>query len=165
MSGYDKSQNKNTAIALQEFLRLQMEECARLRAELAALREQEPVAWAYRFSIPERHDDVHDDDAYSEVVYRTRRELSPDDPFGRRGRDFDDAADTTETALYAAPVPSQDDARDALMREMADELRVYIAMDYPPDTHDYPSRKRKFDAAMDVVNRAEAILSAKGGAK
>lgn len=72
-----------------------------------AARAQKPVAWAYRFSVTERHDDVHDDDAYFEVVYRTRRELSPDDPFGRRGRDFDDAADTTETALYSAPVPAQ----------------------------------------------------------
>lgn len=75
-------------------------------AALEAVAGAEPVAWAYRFDIQKRHDDMHDHDEYSEVVYRTRRELSPDDPFGRRGYDFGDEADTTEIPLYTAPQPA-----------------------------------------------------------
>lgn len=82
-------------------------EIDRLRAELAAMKAQKPVAFAYRFYIPNRHDDTNDNDEYSEVVYRTNREPSPDAPFGRRGYDFDNAADTVEIALYSAPLSAQ----------------------------------------------------------
>jgi hypothetical protein len=89
-------------------LRAQLSEAqARLadaESRIEQAQKQEPAAWAYRFDLQKRHDDVHDNDAYFEVVYRTHRELSPDDPFGKRGKDFDDAAETTETPLYAAPV-------------------------------------------------------------
>ena len=47
-----------------------------------------------------------------------------------------------------------------LIREMADDLRVAVAMEYPPGTHNFPSQKRRFDQSMDVVRRAEAMLSA-----
>lgn len=63
----------------------------------------EPFAWAYRFSLPKRHDDMRDNDEFSDVVFRARRELSPDDAYGRRGRDFSDDADITEIPLYTRP--------------------------------------------------------------
>lgn len=47
-----------------------------------------------------------------------------------------------------------------LIREMADDLRVYVAMEYPPETHNFPSQKRRFDQSMEVVHRAEAMLAA-----
>ncbi len=55
-----------------------------------------------------------------------------------------------------------------LIREMAEDLRVYVAMEYPPKTHNFPSQKRRFDQSMEVVHRAEAMLAAsrrEGGAE
>lgn len=82
-----------------------------LTAERDALSAQlraagEPVAWLYTFTLPGEYED-----AVSEV-YRKYQQVSADAPFGMRGHDFDGNAVTTETPLYASPVPQPQEARD-----------------------------------------------------
>ena len=119
-------------------------ENASLRQQLAAMREQVPAFYA----VLEDGEIIAADSSKEKLLSRGLGKLGP------------------VTELYAAPVPPTDDVRDAelvaVAREMADELRVYYAVEYPPDTHGFPSVKRKFDLNMELVHKAEAILAAKG---
>ncbi len=114
------------------------DEIDRLRAELSALREQKPVAWRRFAEDGERlyHDDVED------WLHEHMPDLEP---------------------LYAAPVPSQDDARDA---ELWRAVREHITYDNPGDGMMWLSMGVCVEVeSMAPETMEAAIIAAKGGAK
>lgn len=139
------------------------DEIERLTAERDALSAQlraagEPVAWLYTFTLPGEYEDTVNE------IYRKYQQVSADAPFGMRGHDFDGNAVTTESPLYAAPVPQPQEARDAeRYRWLRDNSQTGAVKTLLPlvrshyvvvneSAYDYPT----FDEAIDA-----AILAAK----
>ena len=111
------------------------ERAEKAEAELARLREQNPVTYVTDFNgyaINGKHTEIAD-------------------------------ALPTGMDLYAAPVPAvaapavPEEWRE-VMKELADDLAIEIDQDYPPERRAYPSEQRKYEGEMVIVNRARALL-------
>lgn len=73
-------------------------------------------------------------------------------------------AHASQPAAPVAPaaVAVPDEWRE-ILAELADDVKCNVAAEYPPETRHYPSQKRRFDEAMEIVLRAEAMLAASQG--
>ena len=115
------------------------ERAEKAEAELARLREQEPVAYVkYK--------------ATGGNVGLSWLAVPTGEFYPREGE-----------PLYAAPVPAvaapavPEEWRE-VMKELADDLAIEIDQDYPPERRAYPSEQRKYEGEMVIVNRARALL-------
>lgn len=148
-----------------------------LRAELQQLREQEPEFYYWRASGEDStlyRGNYFGDERFA-PLYAAPVPAMPipkQEPIGKicksaecGGVDFYfDKIPDGETMLYAGPQPAQAAAIPEQWREMvtdlANELESEVMAKYTLETLKYPSQKNKFDADMDSVHRARALISA-----